>query len=47
MAATSLVLFALGLWNKSEYRFNENRGRFYLPRGSKKHIGSSFAFESS
>lgn len=39
MAFFSLLLFIMGLLYKKEYRFNENRGRNYLPRGSKSRFG--------
>jgi hypothetical protein len=38
MAIISLILFICGLIYKKEYRFNENRGRNYLPRGSKARV---------
>lgn len=36
MAVGSLFLFVAGLIWQKDYRFNENRGRNYLPRGSRK-----------
>ena len=44
MAILSMILFALGLWNKAEYRYNENRGRNYLQRTSK---SKPFSLEGS